>query len=275
MIAVTTPSGRRRFVSDPEHWYNVRMAWILDLDGVMWLGGDSVPGSAEAVTRLREAGHRILFLTNNSSRPVDHILGSLADMDVEAEEDEIASSALASAEMLEPGSTALVCAGVGVQEALERRGVETVTEGDADAVVVGYHREFDYDRLCAAYKAVAAGARLIGTNDDPTYPTPDGPVPGGGALLAAVAVAAGVEAEVAGKPYEPMADLVRSRLGDDVEGAILVGDRPSTDGAMAGRLGVTFALVFSGVTGEDEVPGDPAPDHVAPDLGQLVDELLS
>ena len=250
------------------------MAWIIDLDGVMWLGADAVPGSAKAVARLRDAGHRILFLTNNSSRPVDDILGKLAEMDVEAEADDIASSALAAAEMLEPGSTALVCGGVGVEEALQRRGVETVTEGDADTVVVGWHREFDYERLTAAYRAVADGARLIGTHDDPTYPTPEGPVPGGGALLAAVAVAAGVEPEVAGKPHQPMADFVRTRLGDDVEGAILVGDRPSTDGAMAQLLGVTFALVFSGVTGEDEVPDDPAPDHTAPDLEQLVEDLL-
>jgi ribonucleotide monophosphatase NagD (HAD superfamily) len=195
-------------------------------------------------------------------------------MDVEAQADEIASSALAAAEMLEPGSTALVCGGVGVEQALRDRGVETVTEGDADAVIVGYHREFDYDRLTAAYRAVIGGARLIGTNDDPTYPTPEGPVPGGGSLLAAVAVAAGVEPEVAGKPNEPMAELVRARLGDDVDDAILVGDRPSTDGAMAARLGVTFALVMSGVTTEDEIPDDPAPDHVAPDLAHLVDELL-
>lgn len=250
------------------------MAWILDLDGVMWLGNDAVAGSAEAVDRLRAAGHRILFLTNNSSRTIDDILGKLADIDVEAEADEIASSALAAAEMLEPGQTALVCAGEGVEEALRKRGVETIREGEADAVVVGFHREFDYDRLTAAYRAVTAGARLIGTNDDPTYPTAEGPVPGGGALLAAVAVAAGVEAEVAGKPYQPMADLVRSRLGDEVDGAVLVGDRPSTDGAMAGRLGVTFALVLSGVTGDDEVPDDPAPDHVSDDLRQLVEELL-
>lgn len=250
------------------------MAWILDLDGVVWLGPEAVPGSAEAVARLRQAGHRVLFLTNNSSRPVDEILEKLADIGVDAEAEEIASSALAAAEMLEPGTTALVCAGSGVQEALRNRGVETVTEGEADAVVVGYHREFDYDRLNAAYRAVAGGARLIGTNDDPTYPTPEGPVPGGGALLAAVAVAAGVEPEVAGKPYEPMADLVRSRLGDEVEGAVLVGDRPSTDGAMATRLGVTFALVLSGVTSGDEIPDDPAPDYVAPDLGHLVDDLL-
>ena len=250
------------------------MAWILDLDGVIWLGPDVVPGVPEAVARLRDAGERVLFLTNNSSRPVSDVLEKLEGMGIEAAADQIATSALAAAEMLEEGSTALVCGGVGVEEALDRRGVQRVSEGDADAVVVGWFKEFDYDRLTAAFHAVSKGARLIGTNDDPTYPTPDGPIPGGGSLLAAVSVAAGVEPEVAGKPHQPMADLVRSRLGDDTDHAILVGDRPSTDGAMARRLGVKFALVMTGVSDRDDIPDDPPPDHVADDLPTLVEELL-
>src|SRR5205085_10861642 len=100
-----------------------------------------------------------------------------------------------------------------VTEALEARSARTIENGDADAVVVGFHREFDYERLTVAFRAVLGGARLIGTNDDPTYPTPAGPVPGGGSLLAAVATAAGVEPTVAGKPYDGMAQLVRRRLG--------------------------------------------------------------
>jgi len=250
------------------------VAWIFDLDGVLWLGGDPIPGSADAVAKVREAGHRVLFLTNNSSRPVSAIVTKLTEMGIAAEHDEVVTSAQAAVSLLEAGTTALVCAGVGVSEALEEQGVEGVTEGSADAVIVGYHEEFDYHRLTVAYRAVCGGARLIGTNDDATYPTPDGPIPGGGAILAAVTTATGSEAEVAGKPYEPMAELVRLRLGDDVEGAVLVGDRPSTDGLMARRLEVAFALVLTGVTDADGVPDDPAPDHVADDLRALVDELL-
>jgi HAD superfamily hydrolase (TIGR01450 family) len=251
------------------------VAWILDLDGVIWLGPDVVPGVPEAVARLRDAGERVLFLTNNSSRPVSDVLEKLDGMGIAADHDEIATSALAAAEMLEEGSTALVCGGAGVEDALDRRGVRRVSEGGADAVVVGWFKEFDYDHLTAAFHAVSKGARLIGTNDDPTYPTPDGPIPGGGSLLAAVSVAAGVEPEVAGKPHQPMADLVRARLGDDTDDAILVGDRPSTDGAMAHRLGVRFALVMTGVSDQADIPDDPRPDHVADDLPTLVDELLA
>ena len=250
------------------------MAWILDLDGVIWVGPDVVPGVPDAVARLRDAGERVLFLTNNSSRPVSDVLEKLDGMGIEAESDEVATSALAAAAMLDEGSSALVCGGAGVEDALDRRGVRRVSEGEADAVVVGWFKEFDYDRLTTAFHAMSKGARLIGKNDDPTYPTPEGPIPGGGALLAAVSVAAGVEPEVAGKPHQPMADLVRSRLGDDTDGVILVGDRPSTDGAMAQRLGVKFALVMTGVSDNEDIPDDPPPDHVADDLPTLVDELL-
>ena len=250
------------------------MAWILDLDGVVWLADDVIPGVPEAVARVREAGQDILFLTNNSSPRVDELLEKLAGMGIDVEPHEIVTSAQAAAGMLVPGSIALVCAGDGVREALEARGVRTVHEGPAEAVVVGFHKTFDYGRLDAAYQAVRGGARLIGTNDDATYPTPDGPIPGGGALLASVATAAGVKAEVAGKPYPPMADAVRERIGD-VEQGILVGDRPNTDGLMARRLGFRFALVFTGVTDEDELPVDPEPDLTAPDLPTLVDQELA
>ena len=250
------------------------MAWVFDLDGVLWLGPDPIDRAADAVAAVRAAGHRALFLTNNSSRPITDIVGKLTDMGIEAEADEVVTSAQAAASLLDAGSTALVCAGVGVKEALEKRDVKTVTEGEADAVVVGWHREFDYDRLTAAYRTVMGGARLIGTNDDATYPSPEGTIPGGGAILASIATATGVEPEVAGKPYEPMAELVRQRLGDEVEGAILVGDRPSTDGLMAKRLGVDFALVLTGVTDADNVPDDPAPEHVADDLAALVERLI-
>jgi HAD superfamily hydrolase (TIGR01450 family) len=260
------PSGR----------YKAAVDWIIDCDGVMWLAQDVIPGVPEAVKRLRKAGNRLLFLTNNSSRTIADLVDKFAGMGIPVEADQIVTSAQAAASMVEPGSTALVCAGDGVREALEARGVEAVHEGPADTVIVGFHKEFDYWRLNAAYQAVRGGARLIGTNDDVTYPTPEGPIPGGGALLAAVAAAAGVaEPEVAGKPYQPMADAVVDRLGGDIEHGIVVGDRPDTDGLIAKRLGLPFALVFTGVTSEDDLPVDPEPSRIAPDLPTLVDQELA
>jgi len=216
----------------------------------------------------------VLFLTNNSSRRIDYLVEKFEGMGIPVDAEEIVTSAQAAASMLKPGSTALVCASDGVREALAARGVEAVDTGSADAVVVGFHIEFDYSRLNAAYQAVRGGARLIGTNADTTYPTPDGPIPGGGALLASVAAAAGVEPEVAGKPYQPMADAVRQRIGDAADHGVVVGDRPDTDGLMAERLRLPFALVFTGVTSPDDEPFDPEPAMTAPDLPTLVDQEL-
>ena len=243
------------------------MAWLLDLDGVVWLAGVAIPGSVEAIAELRAAGERVLFVTNNSSAKVGDQEAKLAAIGVPAEGD-VVTSAMAAADLVEPGSTALVCGGPGIVEALERRGVTTVRDGAADAVVVGFHLDFDYDRLRAAAGAVRDGARLIGTNDDATYPTPGGEIPGGGAILSAVAYASSVTPTVAGKPNQPMADTVRALVGDGPH--VMVGDRPSTDGLFARRLGATFGLVLSGVTKPAELPVDPTPDAVGSDLAELV-----
>jgi glycerol 3-phosphatase-2 len=116
------------------------MVWILDLDGVVWLGDDVIPGVPEAIEKLRAAGHTILFLTNNSSRRVAYLVEKFKGMGIPVDADEIVTSAQAAATMMEPGQVALVCAGDGVREALDARGVKMVDEGDADAVVVGFHR---------------------------------------------------------------------------------------------------------------------------------------
>ncbi|HEX7168806.1 MAG TPA: HAD-IIA family hydrolase [Acidimicrobiales bacterium] len=244
------------------------MTWVLDLDGVVWLADDPIPGSADAIARVRSEGAGVVFVTNNSSATVAEYLSKLERCGVPATDDDLITSAQAAAMLVEQGETVLVCAGPGVDEALVARGATPVRDGAADAVIVGWYRDFDFARLTAAHDAVRGGARLIGTNDDATYPTPSGPLPGGGALLAAVAYASGATPVVAGKPFPPIVDLLRARVAD-VE--LMVGDRPSTDGLLARRLGVPFALVLSGVTAEDG-PVEPRPDVVARDLAGLVDQ---
>ena len=244
------------------------MAWALDLDGVVWLGDQPIPGAGEAVARLQATGEPVVFVTNNSSEPVGVVEAKLARFGIEAE-GMVLTSAMAAAERVDPDEVALICAGPGAVEALEARGVRTVREGKADVVVVGFHRDFDYERMRIASAAVREGARLLATNDDATYPTPDGLIPGGGAILAGVSTAAGVAPEVAGKPHRPMADLVRHRVGEE---GVMVGDRPDTDGRFAVALGYRFALVLSGVT--TALPVDPEPDLVATDLAALVDQEL-
>jgi len=248
-----------------------RPAVLCDLDGVIWLGDDPIPGSSEAVAALRAAGHRVLFATNFSFAPVEETERKLVRHGISAVGD-VVTAAQAAGHLVQPGERVLVCAGPGVVQAVEARGAEVVTRGRIDAVIVGFHRSFDFEAMARASSAVRAGARLIGTNDDATYPTPQGPIPGGGAILASVAVAAGVLPIVAGKPHQPMADLVRELVSGDLSNAVMVGDRPSTDGLFARRIGCRYAHVWSGVTAEGtEV--DPAPDLVGHDLAAIARQL--
>ena len=250
-------------------------AVVLDLDGVVWLGDEPLPGAAEAVERFRAAGLAVGFMTNNSSLPVAMYVEKLARHGLPADPSEVLTSALATAEYLAadlpPGSKVLACSGPGVVEALEARGFEVVDAGPAEAVVVGWHRTFDFDRLHRASAAIRAGARFVATNLDATYPAPNGLLPGNGALVAAVATAAGRQPEVAGKPEAPTVALVRGRFGDR---GIIAGDRPSTDGALAEALGWPFALVVSEATLSGEEPSDHAAAFVGPSLAALADRMI-
>lgn len=249
-----------------------RGTWVIDLDGVIWLAGEPIPGSADAVARLRAAGIGVLFATNNALPTLAELIVQLAAVGIAADAGDLVTSAQAAASLLEPGSTALVCASGGVTEALAERGVTVVAEGPADAVVVGLTRDFTYDMLASAVTAVRGGARLVGTNDDATYPSPGRLLPGAGALLAAVVTAAQVTPVVAGKPHEAIVALIGTRASD---ASMVVGDRLSTDGLLARRLGVPFALVRSGVTSAGDPVTDFEPAIDAPDMAAAVDRFLA
>lgn len=250
---------------------------LCDLDGVVWLAHEPITGSVEAVAALREAGRRVLFVTNNSMATQQQHVDALASIGVPATGD-VVSSAMAAASLVERGDRVLVVGGDGIVEAVERRGAVAVPvreHPDAsgfDAVLVGLDRRFDYDRLAIAAAAVREGARLVGTNSDPTYPTPQGFLPGGGSILAAVATAADADPVVCGKPHPPMAALIADLLSSDdapfdPDATLMVGDRPDTDGRFASALDCAFALVRSGVT----PPGTPVDEPVTIDVADLAE----
>jgi len=226
---------------------------LCDLDGVVWLAHEPIPGAVDAIARLRASGRRVLFVTNNSAARVSGHERALAAIGVEATGD-VVSSSMAAAGLVSRGERILVAGGAGVVEAVESAGAHVLLndgsdiEEPVDAVVVGLHRDFDYARLRVAGRAVLEGARLIGTNRDSTYPTPRGLEPGGGSIVAAIAAVGGIDPIFAGKPEQPMADLVLDLVGAPPSSVLMVGDRPDTDGLFADRIGCGFALVESGVT---------------------------
>jgi HAD superfamily hydrolase (TIGR01450 family) len=243
----------------------LRGTWLVDLDGVIWLAGEPIERVGEAVDLLRGHGVRIVFATNNSAPTIDELLARMRRANITAEPEDLITSAQAAGSMVRRGDRVLALADGGARDALRESGAELVEDGVIDVVLVGWTRQFTFDRLAQAARAVRAGARLVGTNEDPTHPTPEGLWPGAGALLVSVETASGVKAEVAGKPYRPMIELIRAR---HQEVTAVVGDRPSTDGLLAASLDAPFALVLSGVTGPDD-PVDPPADVVAQDLYEL------
>lgn len=265
---------------------------LCDLDGVIWLAHQPISGSVEAVARLRSSGCRVLFVTNNSAARIGQHEAALAEVGIAAEGD-VVSSAMAAARLIEPGERVLVTGGPGIVEAVERRGGIAVANrghtddlGDAriDAVIVGLDRSFDYTRLGIAAGALHAGARLIGTNSDPTYPTSRGLDPGGGSIVAAVATAGEAVPVFGGKPHPPMAVVIADTVSAsgrpfDPSSALMVGDRCDTDGRMAMAIGCPFALVRSGATGPDVIVDSAAEPAVididAADLAGVADVVLA
>ena len=262
---------------------------LCDLDGVVWLMHQPIAGSVNAIESLRNAGHRVLFVTNNSFSVVADQENALAKIGIDAHNDVVTSSQAAGA-LLRKGERVLLGGGPGAVEAIMNAGAilagrsDDHTHGDSvaqkmisefdqqfDVAMVGYHSTFDYRGLTRLSNAVRNGARLIATNDDATYPTPHGLIPGGGSILAAVAAASGVEPIIAGKPHSPMADLVRQVLGiNDLSDAWMVGDRPSTDGLFAQTVGCKFAQVLTGISSLNDV-NDDASDVVAGDTHVFAD----
>jgi 4-nitrophenyl phosphatase len=252
---------------------------LCDLDGVVWLAHRAVPGSVESLRKAAAAGIEVLYVTNNSFSTVAEQEEHLSAIGLDAR-GRVVTSAMSAGSILRPGGRVLVCGGAGLREEVARAGCEVVVahehpgrRDDYSDVVVGLYREFDYTVLADAMRAVRGGARLVGSNSDNSYPTPDGLLPGGGSVVAAIATAAGVEPVVTGKPHEPMARLVLSRFpGIGPDRYLMVGDKVSTDGAFARTIGCRFGFVLTGVGSA----GDAPPDCITgADLAAVVDRVLA
>jgi glycerol-1-phosphatase len=242
---------------------------VCDLDGVVYLGDQEVPGAGVALQRLHGAGFRLLFATNNSSRTRAEGAAKITRLTgYETDRSQFVSSATAAGAMLAGTAVpALVVGGAGVVEALSDAAI-TITDDplEAGVVVVGLDLDITYEKLARATRAVRNGARLIATNLDATYPTPIGLLPGAGSIVAALETSTGVTAESAGKPFPPMRSILGTMAGP---GPVwMVGDRADTDLAMAALEGWTAVLVLTGVAeGPDGI--DPPPHVVLESLAGL------
>jgi HAD superfamily hydrolase (TIGR01450 family) len=249
---------------------------LLDLDGTIWLGDDAIDGAPEAVAALREAGKSVAFLTNDVRHAPEEFVRRLWRLGVQAALSEIVSvgAAVQFALAQRGGGSAFVIGSQALVDHVAEAGLRIANRTEfatrADVVVIGGHDQLTFEELKIATQAVVRGAELVGATRDASFPMPDGPWPGTGAVLAAVETAAGRRADrVIGKPEAPMYEAVRDRLG---EGRCLaVGDRLDVDVAGARHAGMDSALVLTGSTSQAEAnAADPAPTHVAESLEALV-----
>lgn len=250
---------------------------VCDLDGVVYRGSEAIPGSVEAIARLRERGARILFCTNNSRATVEQYVTKLGDMGIDIGPGDILTSALVTAEVLKergfPGKTAIVVGGDGIRSALSDVCISVKDDPSvtvSDLVVVGWAPDFTYEDMKRASIAVRRGAVLVATNDDASFPAEDALWPGAGAILSSIETASGARAEVMGKPHPPMMAAAARRL-EGCANIAVVGDRPDTDLAGGRARGWSTILVLSGVTTREQAELlDPAPDAVLGSLEELV-----
>lgn len=248
-------------------------AVVCDLDGVVYRGQTATPGAKAALRSLDEAGLSPYFVTNNSAREPHAVRAKLAEVvGYEAGEGRIITSAMVAASLIQAGPV-LVVGESGVSSAVTGAGFSiTDVPGEAATVVVGLDRAITYHRIAEAADAVRGGARLIATNRDPTFPVEGGLLPGAGACVAAVEVAAGVKGVTAGKPTRAMRDLIE---GTVPQGTIwMVGDRADTDIALAAGERWRSVLVLTGVTTSPDGV-EPRPDHVVADISAAVDLILA
>jgi len=248
---------------------------ILDLDGCVWLGGEAIPGSVEAIAALRLAGKGVAFATNNSWHAGEDHVTRLWAIGVQASLADVVTVGGALQHLLSETRSGMSAFVVGTQ-ALRKHvteaglkvlnGTELATR--AEVVVIGGTDDVCYPDLRTASLALHRGADFVATGRDPTLPTPEGPWPGTGAILAAVETASGRTAEIVGKPEARLFVTALERLGEGR--TLVIGDRLDSDIAAAAAAGLDGALVRTGDAPAEPGEGDPVPVEVADDLASLV-----
>lgn len=252
-------------------------AVVLDLDGVIYRGSTVIPGSAEAVTDLQEAGRKVRFLTNNATKTSEEYSEKLSRMGIRAEPAHILTSGMATAIYIRKTlgmRKAYVVGGRSLKSEMTREGVSLTEWDDAEVVVTSLDQEFTYQKLYDAMKAVRRSCPLVATNMDPVVPDENGFVPGAGSITSAVEVASGVTATYVGKPSSLILQIAETTWGLDRASTCIVGDRLDTDMVAGNSFGWRPILVLSGSTGPSdlrvEMPSSCKPSAMYQNLREFV-----
>lgn len=250
---------------------------IIDMDGVLWRGEQSIVNLPAVFAEIDRRGLRYILATNNATRSVEQYTEKLKNFGVEVLAERLINSAQATAHYLHQkhprGGPVYMIGESGLAQALKECDFRH-SVNEPLAVVVGLDRELTYEKLRQAAAFIHQGKPFIATNPDPTLPSPDGTVPGTGAILAALESATGVAAKIIGKPQPEMYRVALERMSLSPRETLVIGDRLKTDIAGGQALGCPTALVLSGASSEAEARNwSPAPDFVEENLLSLLDRL--
>jgi HAD superfamily hydrolase (TIGR01458 family) len=229
---------------------------LLDIDGVLHVSGEPIPGGAEAVARLRENGHRLRFVTNNTTQSRKRLAEQIRGFGIELEDEELQTTSVAAAHALR-GKRVLALTMPDIVEDLE--GIELVGEG-ADAVLLGGADEtfetnqvFSYMNLARAFAELQAGAELYCLHKNRWWQTGRGPLLDSGAFVAGLEYAAETQATVLGKPSAAYFSAALDALDSDPQLTWMVGDDVEVDVAGAAACGLRTVLVRTGKFRPDAV----------------------
>ena len=249
-------------------------AILLDIDGVLHVSGDPIPGAADAVRALRADGHRLRFVTNNTTRARARLARELQGIGIELDEDEVSTTPIAAGKLLE-GMRVLALTMASVREDLAAHVI--LVEEEAEAVLLGGADEtpetgevFAYENLNRAFAALREGARLVCLHKNRWWQTADGPLLDAGAFVAGLEYAAQVEAEIVGKPTAAYFESALAELDSTPSEAVMVGDDVEADIGGAKQIGMRGVLVRTGKFRPAALEeADPQPDAVLDSIAEL------
>ncbi|HEY8081981.1 MAG TPA: HAD-IIA family hydrolase [Solirubrobacterales bacterium] len=249
--------------------------FLVDLDGVVWVGREMVPGSCATLQELLDRGKQLVFVTNNPGKPASTYAERLREAGAGIGEKSIVTAGEVTARLAAAGSerNAFVIGSPAFKATVATTGLELLdgeAAREAGVVLVAGHRDVDYEELLTATLALQRGAKLFATSRDPTLPMPGGAWPGTGAILAAIETATGARAEIGGKPEQHLFEAARERIAG-AERVAMIGDRISSDIEGGRRAGLETILVLSGATSREEAESAaPPPDHILESIGDLL-----
>lgn len=254
-------------------------AVLFDMDGVIYVGNQPLPGVQELLDYLDATGRRWLCITNNASNTSQMFADKLAKMGIKANPAHILGSAEATAAWLgeqAPQKGKVIMLGMeGLRTALLNEGFTLVDDPfDAEFAVAGINFNLVYEDVARVALAVRNGARFVGTNIDPTYPSERGQIPGTGSIIAMLEAATSVKPEIVGKPYPGMYQLAMHRVHSQPAETMMVGDRYETDITGATTLGLVTTGVLTGISSRAVFEaGTPPPDFILAGLPELLERF--